>query len=405
MQQGLKMKKYDKMLSNVGYLCFYIAVIIEVMIVVIDKSNYTNPVEGRLFQLTFGLCFLKVCLTRYTIREYVTIFLFCVLGMVSYFFTGRNEIIRLVMLTAACKNVDMEKCLKLVFGLTSIGCLVIVLLSLTGIYGEISLTMDFGRGGTETRYALGMGHPNALHCMVWALTALGLYLYSNSMKLFHYVLILVMNLGVFFLSYSRTSLLVGVFTIFLFFLTSEKRSKKLRKIGAWIGGISTAGSIAISIIFAANAYRIYDHDWCLWYKEHSAVTMFFVKLNNILNGRIRILTETDGWEGSISSWRLFSKPETEYFFDLGWVRMFYWYGIIPTSIFIFVLLMVVIYCYCEKKYLAITLIASFSVYTIIEAHAVSDYLARNYVFFVIGTYWSSTLLWLEKGKRAIKNIE
>lgn len=390
------MKKNNFIFSNMGCICFYAAIIIEVMIVIIDKSNYTNPIEGRLFQITFALFFFKVCLTRYTIREYMTIFFFGILGIVSYLITGRNEILRLIMLIAACKDVDMKKCMKMIFWMTLAGCFLIIVLSLTGIYGAVSLTMDFGRGGVETRYALGMGHPNALHCMVWALTSLGLYLYGDKLKLYHYILILILNMSVFMLSYSRTSLLVGIFAIFLFYLTSEKRKDRTKKIGAWIGGISTVGSIVISIVFAANAYRIYDHDWCLWYKEHSAVTMFFVKINNILNGRIRILTETDGWEGSISSWRLFSKPETEYYFDMGWVRMFYWYGIIPAGIFIFVLFVLIIYCYCKKKYLAITLIASFSVYTIIEAHAVSDYLARNYIFFLIGACWSPMLLWLEE---------
>lgn len=385
------MKKIDySVISKIGFVCFYMAIITEVFLVIIDKSNYTNPIEGRLFQLTFILCLLKVCMTRYTVRECVTLFLFCALGAVSYFVTGRNEILRLVMMVAACKNVDMIKCLKVVFWLTFAGCTAIILLSVTGIYGTVLLTMDFGRGGVESRYALGMGHPNALHCMVWALTTLGLYLYGDKLKWYHYILVLVINIGVFFLSVSRTSLLVGLFTIAMSYLTSGKRRENVKKICAHLGAVATLGSVLLSVFIAANAYRVYNYDWHR-FEEHDVVTRILVRINNILNGRIRMLTGSSGWEGSISSWRLFSKPESEYYFDMGWVRLFYWYGIIPACVFTAVLFILIIFCYRKKQYLAITLIAAFSVYTLIEAHAISQYLARNYIFFLIGMYWCRML--------------
>lgn len=385
------MKKIDySVISKIGFVCFYMAIITEVFLVIIDKSNYTNPIEGRLFQFTFILCFLKVCMTRYTVREGVTFFLFCALGAVSYFVTGRNEILRLVMMIAACKNVDMIKCLKVVFWLTFAGCAAIILLAVTGIYGTVLLTMDFGRGGVESRYALGMGHPNALHCMVWALTTLGLYLYSDKFIWYHYILVLVINIGVFFLSVSRTSLLVGLFTIAMSYLTSGKRRENVKKICAHLGAVATLGSVLLSVFIAANAYRVYNYDWHR-FEEHDAVTRILVRINNILNGRIRMLTGSSGWEGSISSWRLFSKPESEYYFDMGWVRLFYWYGIIPACVFTAVLFILIIFCYRKKQYSAITLIAAFSVYTLIEAHAISQYLARNYIFFLIGMYWCQML--------------
>lgn len=380
------MKSRDKSLYAITYSSFYVAVIIEVLMVIVDKSNFTNPIEGRLFQLTFVLFFIKACLTKYTFREYVVIFLFLTLGTVSYLVTGRNEVLRLVMLVAACKSVDMKKCLKMIFWMTFSGCLIIIFFAVTGIYGEVSLTMDFGRGGIETRYTLGMGHPNALHCMVWALTTLGLYLYENKLKWHHYILTLTINFAVFLMSDSRTSLLVSFFTIAMSYLTSEKAYEEVKKVSALLGAVATLGSILLSVFIAANAYRVYNYDWHC-FEKHDAVTMIFVKVNNMLNGRIRMLTGSSGWEGSISSWRLFSKSGTEYYFDMGWVRLFYWYGIIPACVFTAVLLILIIFCYRKKQYSAITLIAAFSVYTLIEAHAISQYLARNYIFFLIGMYW------------------
>lgn len=393
-------KEKEGLLSKIAYYSFYIAVIIEVLMVIIDKSNYTNPIEGRLFQLTFLLFLIKVCLTKYTRREYAVILLFCLLGAASYFITERNEIIRLVMFVSACKNIEMKKCLKMVFWLTLSGCLAIILLSVTGIYGAVSLTQDYGRGSIETRYTLGMGHPNALQCMVWALTALGIYLYREKMRFYHFVVVFILNVAAFVLSDSKTSFLVAVFTIAVAYLSGEKLPKRIKKLCAWLNGVVVIGSIGASIVMAANAYRVYNHDWhCV----SDPVTMLFVRLNDLLNGRIRILTETVGWEGSMNSWTLFSGPDSIYYFDMGWVRLFYWYGIIPGCVFVAVIVILLIYFLKKEDYLSIALIAAISLYTIAEAHVISVYLARNYVFFLIGAAWCEILKSFGSGRVLIKN--
>ena len=393
-------REKEGLLSKIAYYSFYIAVIIEVLMVIIDKSNYINPIEGRLFQLTFLLFLIKMCLTKYTRREYAVILLFCLLGAASYFITERNEIIRLVMFVAACKNIEMKKCLKMVFWLTLSGCLAIILLSVTGIYGAVSLTQDYGRGSIETRYTLGMGHPNALQCMVWALTALGIYLYREKMRFYHFVVVFILNVAAFVLSDSKTSFLVAVFTIAVAYLSGEKLPKRIKKLCAWLNGVVVIGSIGSSIVMAANAYRVYNHDWhCV----SDPVTMLFVRLNDLLNGRVRILTETVGWEGSMNSWTLFSGPDSIYYFDMGWVRLFYWYGIIPGCVFVAVIVILLIYFLKKEDYLSIALIAAISLYTIAEAHVISVYLARNYVFFLIGAAWCEILKSFGSGRVLIKN--
>lgn len=385
------MKKEGKRLSQIAYWCFYIAVILEVMLVIIDKSDFTNPIEGRLFQLTFLLFFIKVLLTRYTWKEYAILLLFGILGAVSYFVTGRNEIVRLVMMIGACKGIDMRKCLKLVFFMTLAGCGALVMLSVTGIYGNLSLTLDFGRGGVETRYVLGMGHPNALQCMIWALTTLFLYLYGENLKWYYYLLLALGNVGFFLLTDSKTSLLVSLFIIAMVFcMTRLKRegSAKLRNAGMLIMCSLTVFSIGISVLIAKKAYLVYNHDW---YETSDPETMFYVKLNSILTGRIRSLTGTTGWEGTMPTWSLFSRPENNSFFDMGWIRLFYWYGVIPGCIFVAVVLILLIYFYRKKDYMSIALITAISLYNIAEAHVISDYLARNYLFFLIGGVWCDVI--------------
>ncbi|MBD5546133.1 MAG: hypothetical protein HDQ97_01800 [Lachnospiraceae bacterium] len=369
--------------EKTAYCFFYAGLIIEVLIVLVDKSAYTNPIEGQIFRLTFLLFFAKVCLTKYSPKEYGILAFFLVIGAVSYFITGRNEIVRVVMFIAACKDVDMRKCLRLVFWMTLTGCLVLILLSLFGILGTLSLTQDYGRGSIETRYVLGMGHPNALQCMVFVLTLLGLYLYHTKWKWYHYVLVLFTN-GIFFLlTDSKTGFLVSACGILLFFVADRIKNKNLIRI-FMAGNMGIfAGSIIISIMSAKDAM-------CLWHYYWEGVTNrkinFYLFLDTMLTGRLHSLIETDNHEGIMETWRLFSRPENNYYFDMGWVRLFYWYGIIPALLAIAVLTGFMIYFAKKGKLEEIVFFSMFTLYTVIEAHIISVYIARNYLLFIIGMY-------------------
>lgn len=375
------MKTRQKFVDKIAYCCFYIAVITEVMMVIIDKSSYTNPIEGRLFQLTFLLFLLKLCLTKYTKKEYAVIVLGLALGAVSYFATGRNELVRFVTFIVSCKGIDMEQCLKRVFYLTLIGCIGIMLLSITGIYGAVSLTQDYGRGMVETRYTFGMGHPNALQCMVWALSMLGMYLYYDRMKWHHYLSVLALNLIFFQFTQSKTAMLIIVYALVGFAAATFIKNRLLRVVFSLGNIVISIFSVVISVLAAKDAMYMWD------YYTKGIFTLkayYYSQLDKILTGRIASLIETVNHEGTVQTWSLFSCPENNYFFDMGWVRLFYWYGMIPAGIMVAILWIFLFYCLMKNRMAEIVLISAISLYTIMEAHFVSDYVARNYVIFIFG---------------------
>ncbi len=378
------MKTNKTVREKAAYYIFCVGVIIEIMLVLIDKSAYTNPIEGQIFRLTFLLFLAKVCLTKYSVKEYTFGVFFLIIGAVSYFITGRNEIIRVIIFLAACKDVDMVRCLKMVFWMTLSGCIAIILLSLTGISGTVSLTQDYGHGSLETRYVLGMGHPNALQCMVCVSTILGMYLYYHKWKWYHYILVFGVNVVFFILTNSRTGLLVAGCAVFLFFLASFIQNKSMAGVFA-IGNIGIfLGSIIISIMCAKDAMCLWDY---YWFGKTDRKIHFYLFLDRILTGRIHSLIETDNHEGIMSTWSLFSRPENNYYFDMGWVRLFYWYGIIPAALAIIVLIGFIVYFAKKKRWGELVLFSMLALYTVVEAHIVSVYLGRNYLLFIIGMYW------------------
>lgn len=384
----IQMEKSRKIVKQIAYYSFYMGVIIEVLLVLIDKSAYTNPMEGQIFRLTFLLFLATVCLTKYSLKEYLCIGFFLGIGAISYFATGRNELIRIVVFLAACKDINMIQCLKTVFWMTISGCLLIAALSVTGLYGGISLTQDYGRGGVETRYVLGMGHPNALQCMVLVLTLLALYLYHKKWKWYHYSSALLINVFFFLLTDSKSALLVSTYAIGLYFLASKIHKDRTKRLLS-IGNIFVfAGSVIISVLSAKDAMCLWHY---YWEGATSVKIKFYVLLDNLLTGRIHSLVETNNHEGIMDTWSLFSRPENHYYFDMGWVRLFYWYGVIPALLIVAVLVGFILFFLKEKKQAELVFLSSVALYTIIEAHFISVYIGRNYVLFIMGMYWCQLL--------------
>lgn len=362
-------------LTQIAYYCFYVGVIIEVLLVLIDKSAYTNPAEGRIFQVTFLLFVLKVLLTRYSSKEWLIIFLFAGLGAVSYFSTERNEIIRMVIFIAACKDIDMKKCLKLVFFLTLVGCIAIMLLSLTGIYGKLSLTQDYGRGGMETRYTLGMGHPNALQCMVFSLILLYFYLYAGRLKIISFICAFLVNIFSFALTNSRTGFLILLLTIVMALVL--ERGKRFQK-KKWVYAIGMVG-IVLCVLF--SVFISYNSRNVIYYP-------ILGKIDSLLSGRIRVLYYDNVYHaGTLETWSLFSNRNNYHYFDMGWIRLFFWYGIISGAIYTLCILLLIHFMYKKSDYMGLVLVIMISIYTVFEAHFISVYIARNYLLFLMGEYW------------------
>lgn len=371
--------------NKIRNICFYLGLLIEIGIVLWDKSTFINPYEGRLFRVTFLLFGAALLMTHYSKKEWLTIVLFGILGTVSYLVTGRNEILRIVVFLAACKDMNMKQVMKTLFWATLAGCLVIATASLIGIFGEISVTQIYEAAGTpDTRFTLGFGHPNTLYCMVWVLMLLGMYVYPEKMKWYTYLCLAAGCLGMFFLTKTATGILIALFSLVLAAMFQYLPKMKESKV---IQGLSLAGyafCIIVSVLGAANANRVLNYNWGL---DTSRKAQFYVYLDKILTGRLLTLASTEISDGTLQTWRIFAKPDTTYYFDLGWVRLFYWYGIIPAVIFILVLLYLLYFCFKKKDDMAVVMILSITIYTVVEAHFVSVYIARNYLLFLLGMYW------------------
>ncbi|MFR1309964.1 MAG: hypothetical protein ACLSCO_14530 [Gallintestinimicrobium sp.] len=113
-----------------------------------------------------------------------------------------------------------------------------------------------------------------------------------------------------------------------------------------------------------------------------------MKIDRILTGRIASIYAFENGGGVLENWKLFGDPDYIEYFDMGYVRLFFWYGIIPGLCCIILLFLLIWQCKNQKDRMGFVLILSFAVFTVVEAHIVSVYIARNYILFLLGAYWT-----------------
>lgn len=376
-KESIEKYKIDK-------IVFCLAYGIELAMVMIDKSALINPFEGRLFQITFALCLIKILMTKYNYRECILMLALGIIGFISYKATGRNEMVRIVAFIMAAKDINIKRLFKVTLIVTAASVLLIMLLSAMGVLGVNYVEANFrsaysGKEIIEKRYCYGMGHPNSFYCMLLCNLLLLLYVCWEKIRI--QALLIAEIVGVFFYisTESRTGFIVYTFTIIVVLLI--KLFPNIEKTGI-IYAISAATVLlltTISIISNITFYKL--------------LKTVYVKLDQIFTSRF----SAAGLYGNISEWRLFSKPDNIEYFDMGYSRLFYWYGWIPATLCIVAVLLLIYCCYKKKDAKACLMIFMLAVYTMFEAHIVSVYIARNYIIFILGAYWTQAFF-VDKGR-------
>lgn len=371
-------KTYSSQIKRIGELCFWLGLVTELLIVIIDKSAYINPFEGQLFRLTFLLFFIKLSLTKYSTKEWLCILVFGFIMSLSYFINERDETVRVIVFIAACKGMDIKKVMKVIFWVTMAGCATLILLSVTGIYGTVSVTADFGRGGTgeqliETRYVLGMGHPNALHCMLWLVVVLAVYSYADVLKWYWFVEFMAMDFVLYFLTRSKTGAIVWVLFILIAFAMKYFKICKENRAVYILGALLVFGCVAFAMVGSHVENTYYTPDSLMH------------KLDKLLNGRYQSCYAIEA--ARLENWKLFASSENTVYFDAGFVRLAYWYGIIPAILYVGMNFYLLYQSFRKKDFVLFAMLVTFSIYNLMEAHFISVYILRNYLLVLMGYYW------------------
>ena len=375
----------NKWLDNICAGLFYLGLAAEILLVIWDKSSWTDPYMGQICRMTF-LLFAVCCacsVRKSTMAEDIVFAIGVLIGALSWRFGGRNDLLRIVIFLRAAGTVSVPRAMKVTFVSSVLGCLGLVGLAFAGIQGHLYQTYDYGHG-VETRWDLGLGHPNSLHCMAAMLLIFGLYLFEKRMKLYLYVLLGVGNVLLYGLTRSNTAFAISMLALMLSLILHYGKKLAAGNAVYFLGEAILFGGLLFSVF--CGIYRPSDH-------------RLLAKLDHVLTGRISSLWTTTFHEGTLSTWKWFGQRLNVCYFDLGWLRVVYWYGVIPAIVIIGLTFALLEHARKTKDRAAFLLLLCFGLYTVFEAHLVSAYIGRNYALFIAALYLPKMLGRTEPAKR------
>lgn len=364
--------------NNIANVVFYIALSLELLIMMVGHSAFELPYTGRITHVAFVLFGFKILLTKYTKTEWIVIVLLGIIGTLSYATIRDEWFIRIVVLIVSSKNISQKDIIKYIFWVSLIGTCIIIGLCLIGIGGPRVDVRDYGRGGIEERWCLGFNHANNVHGTIWYVMSLGLLGYLQKTRWYHYLLLTILNTGLYALTISRSGFIVTQLVI-IAMLVYRYYPQIAKWKWVYIAGIPTT-------IFCAGI-GIYTVVVGI---EQNPILQ---KMSSLLTGRLELLT----WWEKIEYWTLFGSDRDRKPTDVGYITLVSRYGYVIFVLSLMVTL-ILIFCYCkEQKWMEYVLLITCVFYTFMEStYTINVPLLCNLEFVLLLGTWDC---WLTKGRQ------
>lgn len=351
-------------------LIFWIAVFLELAIYTLKKYDVVFEHQTWMLRGITVLLFCKILLTEYTKQEWALIAAMTVLGVIAYFVSGRgiDTLLRASVLILASKGISGKRVFLAVWTSVLIVFLGWGIQSFMGLR-PLYLVQQFGRGENELRFCFGYSHPNTFHYAAWMLVSVGIYLWHEKMKHYHYVLLLIFTIVITVLTHSRTGGVLMFATVILFWIVSKtKKSYRMPYIlSAGVVMLLLVGS-AIPIIFG--------------YKDN-----IFRYINILLNNRLEMARAAVRFDRILYT-SLFSNPANEIQIDMGFVRIVYTFGIVPTILFVGCIFYLLFHAYKTKNLWNLVFLMMTVCYTALEAVQVNSGILYNFVILLMLGNWA-----------------
>lgn len=329
-------------------------------------ADYVGSHALLLRHLCLILLGIKVLGTRYTKKEFLILAAAAIPALYNYTVCQNATFIYSILVIAALKNVNLNTVFRVLFFATSASLLAFAVMSLYGIGDVVSITMDFGRGGIETRYCWGMHHPNIWHFAFARVIVYFVLGFKKHMKWYSYLLLFLINYIAYRFTVSRTGFLAT--SVFLLLMAAYRYLKKLMH------------SLPVNIAIITGIAAIYTlFLWCMKLLMTGASPFAEFVNNRITTGRISLAANylsqhpirfwgSDFWYGTV--------------FDCGFLRLFYDCGYLLGGIFFLAFFLLLFYAMKHKKGTVISVCIFMVLYSIYEIDPITRPTFNIVIFFL-----------------------
>ncbi|MDE5931399.1 MAG: hypothetical protein K2H40_02810, partial [Lachnospiraceae bacterium] len=199
------------------------------------------------------------------------------------------------------------------------------------------------------------------------------------------------NIGIYGLTDSKTSMLIATLLLLASFVMTYCGFFREKIISYLCGFLVFMLCIGFSVDASAGALQVREawHDFAYWgITPSDGHVRLLLQADRFMNGRIKSLTDTARKDGTIGTWSAFSSPvNMEHYFDMGWVKLFYRYGIVPGILYCIACTALLWQFYRKRDAFGLVVFTVLAVYSIMEAHLFSVYIGRNFLLMMMGSYF------------------
>ncbi len=367
-------------------MAFYSAFILVLFVDYVSATSIPVIYSGRMFQLAILLLLLKVILTKYSKAEWAACILLLGVGVISFFHVKNYFFLLLVLLIFAAKAISFRRIIAVYLIFTGILTVTVGTAAFFGWFGEMSQTADFRMQGViETRYCMGYTHPNTYHIVLLQLLLTAVWFYWEKLKWYHLAAAIMINFGIFMATDSRTNLILGTGILGLLLLGKVIRGLSACKWLYTAGFLTLAGSLLLSFLTVVAGTRI----------------ALLEKIDRFWSGRIlwghawanNYLYYEEGI-GHSSSPReqitLFSSESSQMQIDMGFIKLYYNYGIVIFIGIIAFLAVKLLQNAKKKDWAELMILITGTVWMLGEVFSFGEFITRNILFlFMLNMLWQA----------------
>ncbi|WP_026653810.1 hypothetical protein [Butyrivibrio proteoclasticus] len=211
-----------------------------------------------------GSIFLRLISIEYTVFELIVISVIMAFSGLSYVLSGEKGILLYLCLMFGMKEIASKSVVKAAEVIYAIAFPVMAFLAITGIIHDTVWYIQRGVLGTSTdaiiRWSFGYHHSNVCHIVFLILCATFLYFSPNNKKrlIIDAIIVVAMNIILYFYTYSRTGLACAFLLIFmnLYFGLIKKIPVVVKALLVSVYPLIMAGSLLLPLLIKPG--RLFD---------------------------------------------------------------------------------------------------------------------------------------------------
>lgn len=344
---------------------------------ILEMCNYELPLKRIILWGFFVVYLINMWGNEYTKTEMAVFAATIILGVLLYANTGINTGIKAPVYIMALKGMDRRKLLQCFLWTSVLVVLAVMIGALFFGIGDVHFWVRTKtKGISKACFCLGFSNPNRLQLLLYGMLSCFLLLYGRSTNR---IVLVSVGAAYFIMAYltdCKTGMLIGIFALVAVICV---RRAKTAHLSAWVMALFMIGLVFMLIISFLAAAKVEKGFW-------------MEQINRFISGRmnqLELYTNEEFYNlPYLDSWKLFSDKDNKNGYDMGYIYIFYYYGIIMGSAYLAFIISAVERARKRMDSLGMVLITGLCIYLFMETGYYSNYLTRDFLLMT-----SAVVLW------------